>query len=187
MPRPPNVITDFQFDASTVYSDSTSDPLSGSGSGRKGTKATSVTSSPTLARGAGSALPSPQQSNDRYVPKLDIGWPGLAQDLARNPGQEAFPRFRELNVKNLLYYQVEITALELQLREIEWEDHRSTESRNQYAKKADILLFEEPHSDDTQVSDSKVHAQRQIVYKLRKLLRDYSKAATNIRSSPRDL
>ncbi|KAK4112321.1 hypothetical protein N656DRAFT_798132 [Canariomyces notabilis] len=171
IPATPNLMTD--FDASTVCTDSTGSPLTGSGSGARGTTATSVTNSPTLPRGAGSILPSPQPSGDYHGEKLEIGWPGLAQELARNPALEAFPRFRELNVKNLLYYQVEITELESQLKKIEWTDHYTgIKPQSLYAKRADKMLFAGRAGDEP----DPVGTQRQLVYKIRQLLKEYNEA-----------
>ncbi len=39
-----------------------------------------------------------------------------------DPQFESFPRFRALNVQNLLYYQVEITKRERELRQLENSD-----------------------------------------------------------------
>jgi len=64
-----------------------------------------------------------QLAYDCVNQKLEVGWPKLAQELAQAPSVEAFPRFRELNVKSLLYYQVELSKLEQQLQQIELDDY----------------------------------------------------------------
>jgi hypothetical protein len=48
------------------------------------------------------------------------GWPELAQLMAQNADLQAFT---DLNVKSLLYYQVELTDLREELRKLEWTDH----------------------------------------------------------------
>jgi hypothetical protein len=57
-------------------------------------------------------------------PGLDEGWPLLARLMEKNPEFEGFTRFRELNVKNLLYYQVELDYVSNLLRREELRDRK---------------------------------------------------------------
>jgi mannose-6-phosphate isomerase class I len=96
---------------------------------------------------------------DRQVPQ-DEGWPLLAQLMAKRPDFEAFSRFRDLNVKNLLYYQVQLEMLRQDLKEQEQRECRHVET----AKYA-----------DTSMIDNAKSRQWQRIEKLRRLLREYSK------------
>jgi len=110
-------------------------------------------------------------SGDGDNKKLEFGWPRLARELAQNACCEAYPRFRELNVKTLLYYQVEIAKLEAELNKIELEDfaQRGTR-RDEYQKNAERMLFPRAAADDP-----KAQEQRRLVYEIRRLLKEYSK------------
>ncbi len=86
---------------------------------------------PTAPTSAASS--SPQEAARASLPGQSLakssakptGWPALAQVMARAHNFESFPRFRELNVKNLLYYQVEIATQEEELKRIEMLDSKS--------------------------------------------------------------
>ncbi|KAK5635368.1 hypothetical protein RRF57_011080 [Xylaria bambusicola] len=93
----------------------------------------------------------------------DEGWPLLAQLMFKRPDFEAFSRFQDLNVKNLLYYQVELDLLRRRLKEQERQDSVSSGEKRDFAKTAEILI--ESESD-----------QRDQVQKLRTLLREYNEA-----------
>lgn len=51
------------------------------------------------------------------------GWPAVAELISKHPEFEAFPAFRELNVKSLLYYKAELVELQEELHKCEWKDH----------------------------------------------------------------
>jgi hypothetical protein len=168
LPAPPSVVADVDFQPA-VHSTSVQSPLSDSGP--RGTASTSLTESP-VPRGALGPPPSASQLADGCVnKKLEVGWPKLAQELAQTPSFEAFPRFRELNVKSLLYYQVELSALEQKLQKIELDDHNHTGRRNRYAASAQQMLF--PAESTT---DPKATEQRQVLQEIRRLLKEYSKS-----------
>ncbi|KAF2177272.1 hypothetical protein K469DRAFT_603778 [Zopfia rhizophila CBS 207.26] len=86
------------------------------------------------------------------------GWPQLAMLMDKNPDLAAFPRYRDLNVKSLLYYQAELTIFRRKLYDLEWED-----ADTDYAEYADKLV--ESHSE-----------QFQTVKDMRKVLKEYNEA-----------
>jgi hypothetical protein len=91
--------------------------------------------------------------------------------MAETPDYESFRRFRELNVKNLLYLQVEIAGLEEALNQIEIEDKASRKCpRMNYAQLADVML-ESKEKQEGSVD----RRQCDIVLKIRDLLEKYSK------------
>ncbi len=92
------------------------------------------------------------------------GWPLLAKVMEQNPELEAFSRFRELNIKNLLYYQVELASIKEDLEEQEkWDRSQcSPRSNEDYSMYADNMI-----QDDS--------AQWKLVLKLRRCIREYSK------------
>lgn len=101
-------------------------------------------------------------SNDDSVP---YGWPRLAKVMAERPTLQSFSRFHEANMKNLLYYQVQIAKLERELKEGEWDDLKNTanmEKSEQQACFAEIMVGE-PSSQ-----------QWKLVLELRKCLHQYS-------------
>jgi hypothetical protein len=172
VPAPPSVVTDFDAQSTVYATSSLGSPTLASGS--KGTAPTSVTGSPvhrdgTLVSSLSASLPGSGDSDK----KLRVGWPRLAQELAQTPCCEAFPRFRELNVKNLLYYQVEIAKLETELNKIELEDYsQRSAQRDEHAKSAEQMLFP--------AEDLKAKEQRRVVYEIRRLLKEYSKPASQL-------
>ncbi|RYP48198.1 hypothetical protein DL768_005858 [Monosporascus sp. mg162] len=94
----------------------------------------------------------------------DEGWPLLAKLMVKKPGFEAFSRFRELNVKNLLYYHVELDYLRERLEKQEHQDLvNSDRDSPSFAQEAVELI------------DSG-SAQWQQILRLRKVMREYNKA-----------
>ncbi|SRR6266480_5597270 len=108
------------------------------------------------------------------VPRLKEGWPHLAYMMAEKPHVESFCRFRELNVKNLLYYQVEIAEKEAELRIVENDDWEKSGHEGTYAKKADMMLLLNPELVES-VATPQQRRQRDLVVEIRELLRQYSK------------
>jgi hypothetical protein len=76
--------------------------------------------------------------------------------MAKTPDFTALPRFRDLNVKSLLYYQVELTKLRKRLHRQEYRD------ANKYAERADFLITD------------KNSKQYKLIKKIRKVLKEYS-------------
>ncbi|KAI9861065.1 MAG: hypothetical protein M1813_005494 [Trichoglossum hirsutum] len=93
------------------------------------------------------------------------GWPRVALLMAKTPDFAAFSRFRDLNVKSLLYYQAQLTNLRNRLHEKEYEDACGNEDERQFASRADFLMSSEG-------SD-----QLKIVTEIRAILKEYSKFA----------
>jgi hypothetical protein len=91
--------------------------------------------------------------------------------MAEEPEFATFPRFRELNTKNLLYYQVELNDLEGQLRMVEQKDWKKRENSQEgkYAKKAEDLI-----KSHELAPGSRGRKQWDLVIKIRERLRDYS-------------
>ena len=61
------------------------------------------------------------------------GWPKLALLMGKTPDFAAFPRFRDLNVKSLLYYQCQLTILRRKLHKLEHEDAAAGNDWNEWA------------------------------------------------------
>lgn len=66
------------------------------------------------------------------------GWPLLAKLMANEADFEAFSRYEELNVKNLLYYQVELASIKLRLERREKSDRGATSGVDE---EADFHIF----------------------------------------------
>jgi hypothetical protein len=98
-----------------------------------------------------------------------VGWPYVANFMTTQPDLQAFPRFQELNVKGLLYYQVEISQLSHKLRNQEMKDwkKRGMNDAGKYAKFADELVYSQ---------STENHKQWDLILKMRGLLREYSKS-----------
>ena len=89
------------------------------------------------------------------------GWPQLAQFMAQTPDLAVFPRFRDLQIKSLLYYQCELKNLRKQLHDLEFVDVGKRKRYNQYA---DDLMEDGIESD-----------QYQKIEEIRTVLKNYSK------------
>jgi hypothetical protein len=102
--------------------------------------------------------------------KLDEGWPLLARLMEKNPDFEAFARFRELNVKNLLYYQVELEFLSNMLRTQELLDDEPTItfSNGKFSKFAYNMIQQHKREGGCKQWD--------YVLKIRGCLREYNEA-----------
>ena len=101
---------------------------------------------------------------DRPVP----GWPRVAMLMAKTPDFASFSRFRDLNIKSLLYYQAELTKLRAKLHEEEWQDYRrGDEDAREFASRADYLIMSE---------DEVNHRQWDIMKQIRVLLKEYSES-----------
>lgn len=99
----------------------------------------------------------------RKYPKEAVeGWPQLAQLMADQPDFAAFPRFRDLNVKSLLYYQVELTSLRKKLHGLEYND-KADDRNYKYSLYADKL-----------VKEKEVSEQFKTMREIRTVLKEYS-------------
>jgi len=117
---------------------------------------------------------SSSRSEEEYDVKDDLnnpveGWPRVALLMAKTPDFAAFSRFRDLNVKNLLYYQAQLTRLRRKLHEQEYDDVRDRgedDEVRKYANRADFLMTAEGS------------AQLKLVVEIRGLLKAYSESST---------
>ncbi|KAK4187142.1 putative isoleucyl-tRNA synthetase [Podospora australis] len=93
------------------------------------------------------------------------GWPLLAKLMAKKSDFEAFDRFEELNVKNLLYFQVELAKIQrkLETRERADRDSLPDSERSRFCTEANKLVG----------SDS---SQWKAVLDMRKCLDGYNRA-----------
>ena len=98
------------------------------------------------------------------------GWPLLARLMTARPYFEAFSRFEELNVKNLLYYQVELAAIQYALEQAEIEDLTTPAEYETDIRESQLHKSPEGMID----TDSRQWAK---VVKLRTCLREYSKSS----------
>ena len=73
------------------------------------------------------------------------GWPQLAQLMAQTPDFAAFPRFRDLQVKSLLYYQCELSTLRKKLHELEFTD--KAKRNKPYNENVDRMIRDRQTSD----------------------------------------
>lgn len=106
------------------------------------------------------SLSSSDDSSDDEDYKSPLqGWPQLASLMSKTPDLAAFPRFRDLNTKSLLYYQCQLTILRAKLQKLEHQDARDGKDWAQYA-------------DDLVESDSE---QFKTMEKIRIVLEKYSK------------
>ena len=93
------------------------------------------------------------------------GWPRVALLMAKTPDFAAFSRFRDLNVKSLLYYQAQLTRLRLKLHKQEYKDLRR--NKNNFARRADYLMSD------------KGSEQFKLVIEIRTVLKEYSELPTH--------
>lgn len=97
------------------------------------------------------------------------GWPEVAALMANTPCLASFSRFRRLNIKSLLYYQAELTALEKKLHKREWQDfRRGIGNAKTYSKCANRLV----KSGNPKSKNCK--EQWKLVKETRVVLREYS-------------
>ncbi|RDW57282.1 hypothetical protein BP5796_12732 [Coleophoma crateriformis] len=116
---------------------------------------------------------------DEYPGVALRGWPKIARLLANNPGFEAFPAFRELSIKSLLYYQAELDELRADLHKQEWYDNRNHPfSRSEEcAGRVDVVMTVCGKDDDDD-KDQKEAAQiqRDLMKQIRVVLKEYNEA-----------
>ena len=96
------------------------------------------------------------------------GWPLIARGMAVVPSLEAYGRFRELNVKNLLYYQIELDLLQRRLESEEKRDFRRQDTSTYHKSGARLIQSGEQDG-------SRHHRQWEIVLNIREVLDKYSK------------
>src|SRR3989442_11964022 len=73
-------------------------------------------------------------SSDRSPRPSMVGYTDLSSLMSKHPEVFILRSFRDLNVKNILYYEAELAHLECELREVEEEDEaEKTLPRKEYA------------------------------------------------------
>ncbi|KAF2748370.1 hypothetical protein M011DRAFT_400388 [Sporormia fimetaria CBS 119925] len=118
----------------------------------------------------------PTESHDP-LKKFVRGYPKLAGRMALVPETAMFRRFRALNFKNLLYLQNEIMTLEKKLQRWEKHDSRSPVGmRHWYARDNAFLCSSSVERDGGT-------EQRDMVLKIRELLKEYSPSLQASRST----
>ena len=88
------------------------------------------------------------------------GWPQLAQLMAKRPDLAAFPRYRDLQVKSLLYYQCELSTLREKLHKLEYNDKAESKGYNEWA--------------DDLIEAGEESEQYKTMEEIRKVLKKYS-------------
>jgi len=104
------------------------------------------------------------------------GWPKLARLISDNPGFEAFPSFKDLNIKMLLYYQAELHLLKEKLRKRECDDCIESERRQNNFCSANVYnnRFEHLLSLKELDKNNPDREQYNLVMEMRLLLEKYS-------------
>ncbi|KAM3070480.1 hypothetical protein ACMFMG_010303 [Clarireedia jacksonii] len=145
--------------------------------------------SPTTTEQSGSTAYSPSNafhntSNDPYMdttdPATDLtrplrGWPMLTKLMSDVPDFEAFPQFKALNIKSLLYYQAELDEIQKELHELEYHDYRhGKQQRNldpsKWANNLGYLMM-------CEYEDTAAYRQQwDLIKRMRKVLKEYNKA-----------
>ena len=98
------------------------------------------------------------------------GWPQVAHLMATHPEYASFQRFRDLNVKNLLYYQAELDDLRHQLHETEWKDHLEGGFPDAEVLNSNIASLVQSGESD----ERRARMQWETVQRIRHVLREYS-------------
>ena len=143
--------------------DNSPSPTSESGSG------TTAVDSPTSPSQCPQCCQAKDPEKDRNQPLH--GWPELAKRIAETPDFEAFQSFKDLNIKSLLYYQVELDKLRMDLHRIEWKNHREGQfpDAQELGKHAGLLLGCKSSQDKEE------RKQIDLIVKIREVLKEYSK------------
>jgi hypothetical protein len=86
--------------------------------------------------------------------------------MAKTPDFAAFSRFRDLNIKSLLYYQVQLTLFRKELQDKESADAASDANGEpaSFAERVDFLVE----------ASGKEGEQFEIIKDMRKVLKEYS-------------
>lgn len=78
------------------------------------------------------------------------GYAKVADLMGQHAELSIFRRFRFLNMLNLLYYQAELTELELELQKLDFENRAKQDERRYYAKYCPFLSNPDPKEDNGQ-------------------------------------
>lgn len=97
------------------------------------------------------------------------GWPSLAKLMGTKPDFAAFSRFRDLNIKSLLYYQAQLRNLKARLAECERYDKFQGEGGNGLlAQNIDYLV-------NSPKCPNRSQEQWALILEIRRVLKEYSK------------
>jgi hypothetical protein len=104
------------------------------------------------------------------------GWPEVAKLIAKYPDFEAFPTFKDLQLKSLLYYQGELDYLRKELHKLEWQDHRDGTfvGAEQLSERVDTLVV--CGEIGREEKDSTAGQQMELVERIRTVLKNYNEA-----------
>lgn len=109
------------------------------------------------------ALTSSYSGDEGHIPEIiPQGWPHLAHLMASTPEFAAFSRFRDLNIKSLLYYQCELNVLREKLN---YKENVDLNNGNDYNVNAEKLITADP-----------VPEQYKMILDIRALLKEYSES-----------
>jgi len=128
---------------------------------------------PSLCASCNHPLPNRLEDFNQPLP----GWPKLAEYITNHPGLEAFPSFRDLNIKSLLYYQAELQWLRKKLHRQEWFDlryHREYDGceDDDLPQRVDHLLLSKKKDDEN------ARKQIDLITEIREVLEKYSVSPT---------
>ncbi|KAH7011101.1 hypothetical protein EDB80DRAFT_384078 [Ilyonectria destructans] len=158
---------DAQSSVTATNSSPSESPISDTSSRTTQTSATNAPFLPPVPTTTSQSTQRTVRSSDEAV----AGWPSLAKEMAQVPEFEAFSRFRELNIKNLLYYQVEIACLEAKLKGLEDRDAAAKATGGveaKYSRLAERMI----RCQD--LPNPKDHLQWDVVTKIRERLKEYN-------------
>ncbi|TVY85405.1 hypothetical protein LSUE1_G000036 [Lachnellula suecica] len=112
------------------------------------------------------------------------GWPQVTKTIVDNPGLEAFPLYRNLNIKSLLYYQAELDRLQSELHDQEWTD-RSNRDLEDLNFPADVSsLFDKNLRGDERAQMNLIEEMRKVLNKYNKALIQYSQITAFQKADP---
>jgi len=129
-----------------------------------------------------STLPAAEDVSHDPFHDLIPGYPQLAGRMGIMPEIGMFRRFGALNARSLLYYQNELAYLEDQLKETEAEDAKSPEGKKAWYSHNAYWLNTADRTTDDELRDGDMR-QRDLVMRIRCLLKEYSTLTTKQRGS----
>ncbi|KAK4173748.1 putative isoleucyl-tRNA synthetase [Triangularia setosa] len=128
----------------------------------------------TQARNAAAQIIPPSPSVPSFeaqqAPSVE-GWPLVVKLMTAKPDFEAFSRFSDLNVKNLLYYQVELSVISNRLVEFERQDCDTKDGldvngESDFYQNAEKIFWEKGAETEQYLE----------IQRMRRCLRDYNEA-----------
>lgn len=120
----------------------------------------------------------PQDSGPAAQASSPQGHQRLADFMAEHPANAVFRRFGSLNALNLLYYQAELTELEIDLCKVAKIDRESTDRHRQLYFRSYLLLSQGKTDSNDTASESM--AQWKLILKLRSVMKEYSELGPRV-------